>query len=337
MSSASSSSFRRRAASSAAAFFLAASSSASCWRCFSSRRAASLRACAFASATCRLKAASSWAACHFAAPSSAKRRSLSSCSRRCASAWISACFSASSSWRLRSSSLTFSLGFQPCGRTSNVTGLAFRLGITMSRFWGTSARPLMAWTSKFAGTPFLPAKDSGFTARISGGKPPEKRSPSGPVSSTVNSNRRMPSSGGGNSIGGCSVICSESSLRITASTCPSSVSFLLFPSLSAFSAPPLLALLSLLLLLASCFFAFLASFFFFFLSFFPFLASFFFFFLSFLCFFLLSPFFSLSFSFSLRFWPLASLPGSSGCVAATTVRMGFTPRFLAWRKKFMGL
>mmetsp|Transcript_118309 Transcript_118309/g.369927 ORF Transcript_118309/g.369927 Transcript_118309/m.369927 type:complete len:292 (-) Transcript_118309:21-896(-) len=86
MSSASSSSFRRRAASSAAAFFLAASSSASCWRCFSSRRAASLRACAFASATCRLKAASSWAACHFAAPSSAKRRSLSSCSRRCASA-----------------------------------------------------------------------------------------------------------------------------------------------------------------------------------------------------------------------------------------------------------
>mmetsp|Transcript_139973 Transcript_139973/g.390213 ORF Transcript_139973/g.390213 Transcript_139973/m.390213 type:complete len:307 (-) Transcript_139973:88-1008(-) len=84
MSSASSSSLRRRAASSSAACRLADSSSASCWRFFSSRRAASLRASALASATCRLNAASSWAACHLAAPSSAIRRSFSSFARRCA-------------------------------------------------------------------------------------------------------------------------------------------------------------------------------------------------------------------------------------------------------------
>mmetsp|Transcript_19376 Transcript_19376/g.56239 ORF Transcript_19376/g.56239 Transcript_19376/m.56239 type:complete len:403 (-) Transcript_19376:94-1302(-) len=209
---------------------------------------------------------SSWrSARSMSSRSACSAASRATCSLRCSSATILACFSASSSCFLRASSLIFSFGFQPCGLTSRTTGLVFRPLMTTSRFSGTSARPFMAWTSKFAGTPFCPAKDSAFTARIRGGKPPEKRSPRGPVSSVLNSNLRIPSSGSCRSArfrkfgarGGGTVIASS-----TLSP------FFLLASLASTSGA-LLALLSLLLLLD----AFFLSFFFFFLSFFGFVSA----------------------------------------------------------------
>mmetsp|Transcript_14152 Transcript_14152/g.29676 ORF Transcript_14152/g.29676 Transcript_14152/m.29676 type:complete len:256 (-) Transcript_14152:7-774(-) len=219
-----------------------------------------------------------------ASRSACSAASLATCCRRCSSALTRTACSASSRSRFRSRSLSFSLGIQPCGRTSRTTGLDFKPFMTSSWFWGTNAKPFTACTSKFTGTPFFSAKEPGLTARISGGKPPEKRTPRGPTSSAVYSKRLMPSSGGCNSrdcFGGGNR--TPASFRAAASA-PCSASL---PE----------SLLS--LLLDSFFFPFFS--FFFFLSFFDFFSFFFFFFPSFF-FFLSSSSLSLD---AFLFFPMA--------------------------------
>mmetsp|Transcript_80507 Transcript_80507/g.231111 ORF Transcript_80507/g.231111 Transcript_80507/m.231111 type:complete len:278 (-) Transcript_80507:75-908(-) len=152
-------------------------------------------------ALCMNTAASALSTASFSALSDASLSFLSAdscatCARRISSCACMACLSASCLSRILSNSLTFSLGFQPNGRTSRATGLIFKPLITTSIFWGIKPLPLIAWTSKLTGIFFFAAKESSIKERIIGGKPPEKRRPSGPTSASVKMKRWIPSSGG---------------------------------------------------------------------------------------------------------------------------------------------
>mmetsp|Transcript_126797 Transcript_126797/g.355083 ORF Transcript_126797/g.355083 Transcript_126797/m.355083 type:complete len:215 (-) Transcript_126797:331-975(-) len=137
----------------------------------------------FASCSCSMRSCSSRTALSAASRSACSAASRATSSRRCSSSSTLAAFSASSRSRLRSISRTFSMGFQPCGRTSKATGLDFKQPMTTSWFCGTKAWPLTACTSQFAGMPFFCAREPSITARINGGKPPDIRRPNGPDSS----------------------------------------------------------------------------------------------------------------------------------------------------------